>query len=922
MALDSGTRLGPYEILAQIGAGGMGEVYRAHDAKLNRDVALKVLPAALADDAERLARFRREAQVLAALNHPHIAQIYGFEDSGATHALVMELVEGPTLAERIAGQRAEGSGLPVPEILAIARQIADALEAAHEQGIVHRDLKPANIKVKADGTVKVLDFGLAKALEPVGAGGPGEAGAITHSPTITTPAMTLRGVILGTAAYMSPEQARGKTIDKRTDIWAFGCVLFEMLTGAQAFGGETISDAIASVLAKDPNWTALPASTLAPVRRLLSRCLERDVKRRLHDIADARLDIEEALAHPELGTSDSAVALRTPVTRPLVGVVAVVALLIGAVGAGVALRGRSAAGAPAPEVVRFTVSLPPGPTLTQESPAAALSPNGRHLVIVGREDATDGASSALFLRTAGDIAVRKIRGTERSIRPFFSPDGRWIGFFRYAGNALLMKIPIDGGAPVTIARVNGTSGLTFPGADWGADGTIVFAHRSGISAFVGLSRVSASGGTPTELLAPDIARGEEYGWPQWLPDGEHVLFSIRRPAGQADAVAVLSIKTGQKRVVVENATYGRLAPTGHLLFVRGGDLLTVTFDKQRLEASGEPIVVQTGIGYQNGSRSADLTLAASGTAAMIFRGNTASTGASSLVWVDRQGEGTPAAALERGFRQPMLSPDGQRLLVDIDDGNGRDIWLYDFRRSLLSRLTTSGGETPLWSPDGLSVAWPSSAEGKSHVVIRRVDGSDAEKRIWSTDEHIHLNAWAPDGRSLLLNATHGQRQDLVELTLEPQIRARPFLESKFNEYGAAISPDGHRVAFVSDQSGQPEVYLTTRGGVGRVQVSSGGGAEPVWSHDGREVFYRSATRLMGVAIRSDAVLEVGASQLLFDGLYVGGGRDSRDPGYAVSPDGHRFLMLRPAANRAAGNEVVVTLNWLEELKRLAPIAKN
>jgi eukaryotic-like serine/threonine-protein kinase len=914
MPLSAGARLGVYEVTALIGEGGMGQVYRARDTKLNRDVALKILPDAFASDPDRLARFTREAQTLAALNHANIAHIHGLEETGGVRALVMELVNGEDLTQRIAH-----GAIPVAEALPIAMQIAEALEAAHEQGIVHRDLKPANIKVKADGTVKVLDFGLAKALNPEGAGASADAAL---SPTITTPAMTMRGVILGTAAYMSPEQTRGQAVDKRADIWAFGCVLFEMLTGAQAFGGETISDALANVLGRDLNWMALPGSTPASIRRLLARCLERDPKRRLHDVADARLDIEEALDRPRavpIEAADQAPSLSSRVTLTVVGLVAGVALLAGAVGAIVFVRSRGVVAAPAPDVVRFVASLPPGTTLSSIAPAAVPSPDGRHFVIVGRDDQADVGSDALFLRAANEITARKIPGTDRSGRPFFSPDGRWIGFFRLAGSGVtagdvLMKIPLEGGAPEMIARVNGTGAQTIQGADWGTDGTIVFAQRSGTSGFMGLSRVSASGGTPSDLLSADVGRGEEYAWPQWLPGGEHVLFSIHKQGGQAEGVAILSLKTGEKRVVVADAAYGRLAPTGHLLFVRGGNLLAAAFSQSRLEITGESIVVQPGIGYQAASASADFAVAtASGAAAMVFRDPTFQD-ASSLIWVDRQGGVTPIASPERGFRQPRLSPDGQQLVVDISTASGRDIWICDLRRGLLSRVTTTEGfpETPLWSPDGSSVAWVSQADGKFHVVRKRADGSDVEQRLWSTVEHIHLNAWAPDGRSLLINATHGQRHNLVEVTLQPQVSARPFRESRFNEWGATISPDGHRVAFVSDESGQAEVYVTSRNGAGKMLVSSAGGTQPLWSHDGRELFYTSGRRLMSVAVAAADSVDVGPSHLLFEAPHIGG---DRDPSYAVSPDGQRFLMMRLAKNNAVGAEVVVTLNWLDELMK-------
>jgi eukaryotic-like serine/threonine-protein kinase len=633
MTLSAGTRLGPYEIVGPLGAGGMGEVYRARDTKLGRDVALKLLPDLLADDPDRLARFEREAKTLAALNHPHIAHIYGLDQSNSVQALVLELVEGPTLADRIAH-----GPIPVDEALPIARQIADALEAAHDQGIIHRDLKPANVKVRPDGVVKVLDFGLAKALVEESSG----PHAFT-SPTITSPAVLTRaGVILGTAAYMSPEQVRGKPVDKRADIWAFGCVVYEMLTGRRLFARDTVTDTLAAVLHDEPSLDALPADTPERVRVLLRRCLERDQRQRLRDIGEARIAFSDAQSGAAAtGGRVGATGHATQWWRRSVLFALPVATIV-AVVIGFSRRER----APAP-IMRFDVLLPDGDRLDTRV-TTVISPDGRWLVYRAfRNDRPQ-----LFLRAIGDPEPRALPGTFDAEEPFFSPDGQWVGFLA-SGN--LQKSAVAGGSPIVLCPAESAYG----GATWASDGTIVFTTTAG------LLRIPASGGTPQPVtMTRGDQRNERIGWPQVLPGGRAILFgTVRNDITSFDdaRIEVLSLTTGDRKTLIERGHDPRYIPTGHLLFARSGDVFALPFDASRLEVVGDPIRILTGVA---GATFASAQFSVSDNGSLAFVSGPPDLNDTTLVLVDRHGTPEAIGAPPRRYVHPRVSPDGRRVLVE------------------------------------------------------------------------------------------------------------------------------------------------------------------------------------------------------------------------------------------------------------------
>jgi eukaryotic-like serine/threonine-protein kinase len=649
MSLTPGTRVGPYEITALIGEGGMGKVWRAHHTALKRDDALKVLPDAFASDPDRLARFRREAQVLASLNHPNIAHVYGLEQADGVQALVMELVEGPTLADQIA----QGP-IAVDEALPIARQIAEALEAAHEQGIIHRDLKPANIKVRLDSTVKVLDFGLAKALEPTSA----RSIDATASPTITSPAlMTGVGVLLGTAAYMSPEQAKGHAADRRSDVWAFGCVLFEMLTGRRAFEGEDVSDTLAAVLRGDPTWRALPPDLPPRIRTLIKRCLDRDRKQRIAEISTARFVLEEA-AEPSQPTITGVPPVSFFPSSPLwkraaaLSTLVVAAALVG--GAVVWFALRSSVSSPRVSRLQFTPSGSAALSINGNDPDLAITRDGTRIVYIG--------SGQVFVRALDALEPVVIaRGSPRG--PFISPDGQWVGFVD--SNTTLKRVAITGGPSVTLVRFDGTGSR---GATWGPDDSIIFATNSRAT---GLQRVAATGGTPTVLTKPDRAQGElDHLWPEMLPGGRAVLFTITAPGGlDAGQVAVLDLETGTRKVLVRGASQAHYVPTGHLVYAAAGTFSVVGFDLDRLETRGTPVPVVPEVVIM-GSGGIDAVVADNGTLAYVPGGGGVAGAQRTLVWVDRQGQETSITAPARAFVYPRIAPDGTRVAVySNDQGN-------------------------------------------------------------------------------------------------------------------------------------------------------------------------------------------------------------------------------------------------------------
>jgi serine/threonine-protein kinase len=885
-----GARLGAYEVIAKLGEGGMGEVYRARDAKLHRDVALKVLPDLFALDADRLTRFTREAHVLASLNHPHIAGIYGLEESDGIRALVLELVDGPTLADRIA----QGP-VPLDEALPIARQIVDALEAAHELGIVHRDLKPANIKVRDDGTVKVLDFGLAKALSPEVASTAGAA--VSLSPTITSPAATRLGVILGTAAYMAPEQARGKTVDRRADIWAFGCVLYEMLTGKRAFGGEDMSDTLAAVLRAEVDWSALPASVPGRLRRVLQACLQRDPKQRVQAIGDVRLALDGAFETSTTAAVPAETA-RTFSKRNLL--IALSGAVVCSTIAGLLVWAFVGPTQRPQPPMRFAVRLADDQTLTGAGRhLTAISPQGTHLVY--------GANNGLWLRPLGALEATAIPGTDGARSPFFSPDGQWIGFYQ-AGQ--LKRVLVSGGAPIAI----GPAANPF-GASWGMDDVIVYGQGAR-----GLWRMPSSGGTPEPLVA--VEPGEQAHGPQLLPDGDWVLYTLM-PAGVAtwdQAQIVVQSRTSRERsVVIAGGRDARYLPTGHLVYALNQSLLAARFDASTRRITGAPVtLVEEVADAANLTGTAHFSIAGTGTLVYVPSGNVSIE--RTLVWVDRSGREEPLGVPPRWYGIPRLSPDGTRIAVDIRDQQ-LDIWTWDLGRRTLSRLTFDPESDlgPAWFRDGRHIAYAGERAGRYHIYRVAADGSGAPERVFDDPAAEFPESFAADGTRLLVSTD--LPVDVGVISMESPSRLQMLLNGSHNERNAEVSPDGRWLAYESDESGQSEVYVRPFPDVktGRWQVSNGGGTRPVWAGNGRELFYFVPPgRLMAATIQPGSTFSAASPRLLFEGQYY---YTITHRMYDVAPDGNRFLMIK-AAPTAEGDkpsqQLVVVLNWTEELKRLVP----
>ena len=886
----TGQTLLHYNILEKLGAGGMGEVYRAQDTKLGRGVAIKVLPQAFARDPERLARLEREARVLASLNHPNIAAIYGFEQDNGVHYLVLELVPGPTLAQR--------GRLEVAEALRVAGQIAEAFEAAQEKGVVHRDLKPANVKVTPEGKVKVLDFGLAKAFSDA----PSETDP-TGSPTVSALA-TRAGLILGTASYMSPEQARGKPLDKRTDIWSFGCVLYEALTGKQAFGGETVSHIIVAILEREPDWAALPAGVPAKVRELLRRCLQKDLARRLRDIGDARWELEEAV--PGVLQSPTPVPYSRARLRALpwalAGMMAVVAAL--------ALWAPWLPPPALPAVKRFVVPVASGDTLPAVRPALlALSPDGQRLVYT----AGRAGRSQLFLRPMDQLEASPITGTEDGSGPFFSPDGEWVGFFT---RDKLKKVSLRGGAPLVVCDA-----MSRRGASWGPDNTIVLASGAGP-----LMRVSADGGALQPFTTLDTNTGEtEHRWPEILPDGKAVVFNIATAADpNASSIAVRRLDTSEQKLLPEAGLSPRYVPpragsgkTGHLVFVRAGSLMAAPFDSGRLELTGRPFLVMQGVAVSF-TGSAHFSISHEGSLVYLpgGPGGGPTLGTGELIWVDRQGAAQPVSRNRQVYAVHSLSPDGRRVAVSIMAGGATDVWVLDVARDTLTRLTLEGGVngSPLWTPDGKRVTYYASRQGPPSLYWRPADGSGPEERLTSPGGSQRPNSWSPDAKVLAFDQDgQGTGRDLWLLPTDSERKPRPFLQTKFDERMARFSPDGRWLAYAANDSGRFEVYVQPFPGPGaKSQVSTDGGDEPVWSRNGRELFYRNGDKILAVYVKTAPAFTAGTPRALFQGQY------STFPGrasYDVSADGRRFLMTRSTEQQSApAQSLHVVLNWLEARK--------
>ena len=888
-----GQSVAHYKVTDRLGVGGMGEVYRAHDSKLHRDVALKVLPAALAHDPDYMTRFAREAQVLASLNHPNIAAVYGLEESQGATALVMELVPGETLADRI-----ERGPIPVEEAAGIALQIAQALEEAHEHGIIHRDLKPANIKITPEGRVKVLDFGLAKAIE-----GSSTAVGLTHSPTISV-AATQAGVILGTAGYMSPEQAAAQRTDRRADIWAFGVVLLEMLSGRKAFTGETVSHVLAAVLHGSPDLSVVPPTVPPTIKDLLRRCLTKNVKARLQSIGDARVTLEEYVADPDaFAEKPAAPAVATKERRrtPMVLWIAVaVALVVAAVAlAWAASRGDGGERRP----MRLRAEVGPDALFLGSGSSAVLSPDGRRVAMSLGADQT----RTLYVRSLDQLTATELPGTEVAYNPFFSPDGQWIGFVTPTE---LKKVSISGGTPIVLCPVSRSRG-----ASWGEDDVIVLTENPSS----GLSRLPAAGGEPTPLTTLDPAKSEySHRWPQVLPGGRKVLFTSLTSEQGNGSLEVLDVETGVRTVIHHGGTYGRYLASGHLVYVNKGTLFAAPFDLDRLEFTVTPAPVVQGVAERGG---AQYDVSANGT--LLYIEGQAGSPKYELVAVDRRGSAQALTAELQTFVEPRFSPDGRRLAAEVLTGSGSDSWVYDLERGTSTRLTfsESSDSVPVWSPDGAWVAFGSDRAERPGLYRKRADGS-GEEELLLEGSSVYPCSWSRDGRLLLFSQLGvGGSNDLHVLALEGDRAATPYLVTDLPEAEGAFSPDGRWVAYQSQESGKNDVFVRPfPPGGGKWQISVDGGRHPRWRADGKELYFRNENAVMAVDVdTSGEALRVGTPAKLFEGNFLQASFGSLNyADYDAAPDGQRFAMLRGESRQSVPDHVVIVLDFFKELEATFP----
>ena len=860
MNLAEGARFGPYEILAVLGSDARGEFLRARDPRQARDVSLWVLPPAVARDPESLDALRLDMQALISLDHPHIASVRGLEESGGALALVTEFVDGPTLAERI-----ERGPVPVDEALEIARQIAEALEAAHEKGVLHRRLEPSAVRLTERGRVKLCDLAPSTAEVPDPAREP--------------------------SPYRSPEQARGKSVDKRADIWAFGAVFYELLTGAQAFPAEAPLAARATGLAREPNWSALPPRVPPSADRVLRRCLERNPNQRLHDIADARIEIEHARTEAPPSPQSRPGRVDAPASK------LVVFFLLGALVAGLAVWSwLRPSPRRAPRRERLNITLPSmAPLVGEGLPVAALSPDGTRLVYV----ASQGERSILYLRQLDRIESRPISGTEGAVSPFFSPDGQWIGF---QAEGRLKKISIAGGQAVALCDAP-----QLRGASWGPDNTILFAaDLEG-----GLSRVSAAGGQPQPVTKVDPASGQtSHRWPQILPGGRAAVFSTLTNSGREEEreIAVVRLDTGHWRTLLRGGNYPRYEASGHLLYARATEVLAAPFDLNRLDLTGAAVSVLDNVrSASNGSGVALFDVSTAGS--LIYVPADAGTASRSLLWVDRKGQPRPVTGAQKAYEHPALSPDGRRLAVVIHQADD-DIWLYDLEKDTWTRLTfEADNQEPIWSPEGRRIVFSSNRKGPFNLFSILADGSAPPEQLFASDDWIYPNSFSPDGALVAFSQQTRAGYD-IGLVSSGGGAPRSYLASPLEELMPRFSPDGKWIAYVSRESGRADVCVRPYPGPGeRTLVSTKGGDEPAWSPDGGELFYREAGRMMAVSIRTEPQFSSGTPRLLFEGLFESG---NEFVNYDVSRDGQRFVMVKGPA--AAPLQIVVVPDWFEELE--------
>jgi eukaryotic-like serine/threonine-protein kinase len=889
MAILPGRRLGPYEILSAIGAGGMGEVYKARDTRLDRIVAIKVLPTHLADRAELRERFEREAKTIASLNHPHVCTLYDTGHQDDVDFLVMEYIEGETLAQRL-----QKGPLPIQLALQYAIEIADALDKAHRKGITHRDLKPGNIMLTKSGT-KLLDFGLAKLAQEAA-----PATSVSQLPTLKS-AVTAEGTILGTLQYMAPEQVEAKEVDARTDIFAFGAVVYEMATGKKAFEGKSSASVMAKIMETEPP----PISSLQPMTppaldRVIKTCLAKDPDDRWQTAGDLCRELKWIA---ESGASAAAPAVATPESvhtlRGWAFVGGLACLVVAAI-AGFAVWILKPT--PPKPVTRTVITLPLGDRLVgPDQTALALSPDGKQLAYA----AIRGITSQLYLRSMDSQEARPISGTDGAVEPFFSPDGQWIGFF--AGGKL-KKISVSGGSAVTLGDA-----LNPFGANWSSQGIIAFTPLL-VSP---LMELSDAGGASQPLIP--LAKGEASQlWPQFLPGGKAVLFA----AGNGPAsvhVAVQVIATGQ-RLNLAGGTQPRYAASGHLVYAQGATLVAVPFDPQRLEIKGTPVPVVEGVAYSPTYVSSQYSISDTGSLVYVSGGSQANL--RRMVWVSRNGAEQPLPAPPQGYEYVSLSPDGRRVAVELEN----QIWLYDLARDTLTRFTFEGSSntSPEWTPDGKRIAFKSNKEGGTvNLFWQLADGSGGLERL-STDQYGQVpRSWSPDGQFLAFHENNPKTlKDIWVLRISDH-KSQPFLVTPFNEGAPSFSPDGQWLAYVSNESGRPEVYVQPFPGPGgKWQISTEGGTEPAWNHNGRELFYRSGNKMMALDVATQPSFSLGKPRMLFERQYFRSDWPLIGTAYDVSPDGQRFLMVKPTEQASSATQINVVLNWFEELKQKVPTGKN
>jgi eukaryotic-like serine/threonine-protein kinase len=898
MGITIGTHLGTHEIIALLGKGGMGEVYRARDLKLKREIAIKILPDDFSSDADRVSRFQREAEVLASLNHPNIAQIYGLEESDQARCILMELVEGETLADRL-----KRGPISIEETLKIALQIADALEAAHDKGIIHRDLKPANVKITPDGKVKVLDFGLAKATESA----PANAG-MSHSPTLSM-AATNAGVILGTAAYMSPEQANGFPADQRSDVFSFGCVFYEMLTGRQPFQGRTISEVMASVLVREPDWTLIPANLNPRIHELIRRCLEKDARGRWQAAGDMRVEIERLISDPAgMVSLPQQAAKPRPLWKGAIPVL-VTAIVVGVIASIAAWNLKP----PAPAAVtRFPLALPEAQNFSRTGRQfLAISRDGAKLVYV--------ANNQLFLRQMSEMQPRPIPGADGDVaNPFFSPDGQWIGFWS-AHDTAIKKIALAGGASITICKADVPYGASWDG------GTIVFSTGKGIM------RVSANGGEPEVLVAGNSS--ELIHGPQILDHGRAVLFTVTTAQSpdrwdQAQIV-VQSLPLKERKVLVRGGSDARYVSSGHIIYALSGNILAIPFDLKKLDVQGGPVPVIEGVMRAASSATAAAQLSFSENGTLVYvPGSSQASSERTLAIVDRSGKAEPLPLAPAAYDHPRISPDGKRIVVETDDGKGQILWVYEISGGTTLRRLTFGGNNsnPIWSQDGRYVLFTSDREGDNGLFRQPADGTGSAERLTKPEKGVSHFAQSidPSGKTLAFFTGRGSNGGIWMLALDGDRKARQFVElPDSTQVHASFSPDGRWVAYTSTEiNGNAYIFVQPYPATGaKYQVTTELGAVPLWSPDGKQIFYWSAGKIFSIDVRTEPSFSFGkpAPLPLPPVRQIVPGFRS----YDITPDGQRFIMVMSGAPTAgqtfAAPQIDVVLNWFEELKQRVPL---